>query len=165
MLHRPHMRPEFVIALAHDGQTVLEALRRALDTPDAPLSGQVVTGHAMLALPQARRSLLSPVLNLEVIDHEGQPSLRGRFSPQPNVWTGFLAVYGVLGLLGLAGLMYGFAKMTVDEAPWPMLAAPAALALAGFVYGAAFIGQGLTTGEMYEMRAFVDKVVAGDRPQ
>ena len=30
---------------------------------------------------------------------------------------------------GVAGLMYGFAQMTVDQTPWAMLAAPVALAL------------------------------------
>jgi hypothetical protein len=40
-----------------------------------------------------------------------------------------------------------------------MLAAPVSLALIGFVYGAAFIGQGLTVDDMYAMRAFVDTLV------
>jgi hypothetical protein len=57
--------------------------------------------------------------------------------------------------------MYGFAKLTVDESPLAMLLLPICLALIGFVYGAAFIGQGLTINDMYEMRAFVDEVAHG----
>lgn len=160
--HRPHMRPEFTVTLDGDGQAVLDRIGRELDQTDL-IVGQVVTGHAMLELPRGRRSLLSPVLNLELVERGGRPALRGRFSPQPNVWTGFMAVYGVLALVGLAGLMYGFAQLTVDETPWSMLAAPACLAVAGFVYGAAFIGQGLTVDEMYELRVFVTDVVR-ERP-
>jgi hypothetical protein len=57
------------------------------------------------------------VLNLDVIDRDGGHVLRGRFSPQPNVWTLFMAIYGVLALVGLGGLMFGLAKLTVDESP------------------------------------------------
>jgi hypothetical protein len=35
-------------------------------------------------------------------------------------------------------------------------AAPVSLALIAFIYGAAFIGQGLSNEEMYELRAFVE---------
>jgi hypothetical protein len=157
------MRPTFEIALAPGDDRILERLRRRLERGDHGIRGQVVQGHALLKLPAERRSLLSPVLNLEVVETgAGARILRGRFSPRPNVWTGFMAIYGVLVLVALAGLMYGLAKLTVDEAPWPMLAVPICAALYAFVYGAAFIGQGLTADEMYELRAFVDEV-AGDQ--
>jgi uncharacterized integral membrane protein len=68
-----------------------------------------------------------------------------------------MAVYIFLGLLGLAGLMLGWAQTTVDEFAWGFFAFPAALGLIAFVYGAAVIGQGLTADEMYELRAFVDR--------
>jgi hypothetical protein len=42
---------------------------------------------------------------------------------------------------------------------WMMWAAPASLALIGFIYGAAFIGQGLSNEEMYELRSFVEAAV------
>jgi hypothetical protein len=152
------MRPTFEIPLTAGDTTVLDRLRARLDGGDTDLRGQVVQGHALLKLPRERRSLLSPVLNLEVAAGEDGDLLRGRFSPEPNVWTMFMAIYGVLILIALGGLMYGFALMTVDEAPWPMLAVPVCGALFGFVYGAAFIGQGLTVNDMYEMRAFVEEV-------
>jgi hypothetical protein len=153
------MRPTFEIVLPDGEGEVLDRLRRRLERGDTQLVGQVVRGHAVLRLPRERRSLLSPVLNLEIVESDDGPAvLRGRFSPQPNVWTGFMAVYGVLIMVALAGLMYGLAKLTVQESPWPMLAVPICAALFGFVYGAAFIGQGLTVDDMYELRAFVDEV-------
>lgn len=158
MSRRPRMRPTFQIRLEPDDTDILEHLRLRLDAGDTRLIGQVLDGHAMIKLHRDHRSLLSPVLNLELAEHDGDLVLRGRFSPQPNVWTGFMAVYGVLGLIGVAGLMYGFAQMTVDQTPWPMLAAPICMALIGFVYGAAFIGQGLTVADMCEMRRFVDEL-------
>jgi hypothetical protein len=69
---------------------------------------------------------------------------------------GFVAVFFTLGMIGLGGLMYGLAQLTVDETPWALAAAPICLGLIAFVYGAAFIGQGLVQDEMYSMRAWVE---------
>lgn len=158
VIRPPRMRPTFEIILAGPDSAILERLRRRIAEEDDRFVGQFVVGHAMIKLPRQRRSLLSPVLNLETVERDGQHLLRGRFSPQPNVWTGFMLIYGLLAMFGLAGLMYGLAKLTVDESPWAMLAAPISIALIAFTYGASVIGQGLTVDDMYEMRTFVNEV-------
>jgi hypothetical protein len=163
MAQRPRMRPRFEIPVTGDGTAVLEQLGRQLEAPDSRLTGQVVRGHACLQLAEDKRSLLSPFLNLELIEGPDGPLLCGRYSPAPNVWTGFMAVYIFLGLCGFAGLMYGWAQTTVDEFPWGFIVVPASLALMAFVYGAAVIGQGLTADEMYDLRSFVDRAVERSR--
>jgi hypothetical protein len=115
----------------------------------------------VLQLPPERRSLLSPCLNLEIADAEGRPILRGRFSPHPNVWTGFMAVYGLLGMTALLSAMWGLSLWWLGEPAWVLVGVPVALGLIAFVYGAAVIGQGLTADEMYDLRAFVDRAVRG----
>lgn len=152
------MRPHFEIPLSDDGSAIFAALKHALATHGAPFIGDVLDTHAYLRMPRENRSLLSPNLNLQLIQADDGTLLRGRFTPHPSVWMGFMAVFFTLGMIGLAGLMYGLAQLTVDETPWVMLAAPISLALIGFVYGAAFIGQGLVAEEMYEMRAFVEEL-------
>ena len=159
MAQRPRMRPRFRIPVSGDGSKVLEQLRLQLEKPEATLAGQVVRCHAFLQMPAERRSLLSPFLNLELASGPDGTHLAGRFSPAPNVWTGFMALYGILGLCGLAGLMFGWAQTTVDEFAWGFFAFPVALGLSAFVYGAAVIGQGLSADDMYELRAFVDRAV------
>ena len=159
MAHLPRMRPRFRIPVSGDGSAVLEHLERKLGSPEAPLTGQVVRGHAYLQMPRERRSLLSPFLSLELTDGPDGTHLTGRFSPAPNVWTGFMALYVFLGLLGFAGLILGWAQTTVEEFAWGFFAFPASVALIAFVYGAAFIGQGLSAHQMYELRAFVDRAV------
>ncbi len=159
MAQRPRMRPRFRIPVSGDGSAVLEQLRLQLEKPEATLAGQIVRCHAFLQVPAERRSLLSPFLNLEMADGPDGTQLVGRYSPAPNVWTGFMALYAFLGLCGLAGLMFGWAQTTVGEFAWGFFAFPASLGLSVFVYGAAVIGQGLSADEMYELRAFVDRAV------
>lgn len=168
MRTQARLRPEFSLDLAVDGARVLARIAERLADPDVDLVGQVVRGHAMLHLPDARSTLLSPILNLETIETDGASRLKGSFHPHPNVWTGFMALFGILGMLGLAGVMYGIAQMTVHETPWALWAGPVSVALIAFVYGAAFIGQGLSAPEMHEMRSFVECLVrdlgSGDPP-
>ena len=156
MTRPPRMRPTFELPVPGDGSALLALLGERLREPGAQLVGQVRPPHAFVRLPDDRRSLLSPHLNLELRQGESGTVLIGRFSPHPNVWTGFMGLFFALAMCGLAGLIYGLAQMAVDGPLWPMWAAPAAAALIAFIYGAAFIGQGLSGEEMFVLRAFVE---------
>lgn len=163
MAQRPRMRPTFEIPMKLDGTRTMDRIHKRLTKGSRRICGQVRGGHAFVQIPPDQQSLLSPHLNLELLPRgDGKVVLRGRFSPRPNVWTGFMAVYGVLAMTGLGGLILGWAQTTVDEYPWGFWLAPAAAALIAFVYGAAVIGQGLTQDEMYVLRNFVDHMVAWD---
>jgi hypothetical protein len=159
MPRRVTMRPRFEIPLKRADGECFKRLADLLAVENAPYSGQVLREHAYIQLPRTERSFLSPYLNLRIIEKEDRSFLQGRFTPHPHVWTGFMAVYGILGLIALAGLMYGLAQMTVQEAPWGLWAVPFCLSLIAFVYGAAIIGQGLTNDEMYRMRAYIECLV------
>jgi hypothetical protein len=154
------MRPTFEHKLTGATASVCDELKRALDAPDAPVGGVVTTDACDLWMPEADEHFWSPVLQLSVYPDEGR--ITGRFGPKPHVWTMFMAIYGVLGLLGTAGLMYGFSRFMLSGmtgGAWWMVAFPAALALIGFVYGAAFIGQGLGSEQMYTLHRFVDEAI------
>ncbi|MBZ0266527.1 hypothetical protein K8I85_00090 [bacterium] len=159
MAHSPRMRPQFELAVGDDGPAVLERMRERLASPDEAYVGQVGGRFAYVRLPDERRSLLSPHLHLDLRETERGHVLHGRFSPRPNVWTGFMALFFALALAGTGGLVYGLAQLAVDGPTWTIWFAPASLALIAFVYGAAFIGQGLSNDEMYELRSFVDGLV------
>lgn len=159
MPFRSRLRPDFARPLGADPDAVLAHLRTRLTGREGELLGQVREGHACVGFPPARRGLLSPHLELDVRDGPDGPVLHGRFAPQPNVWTGFMAVFIGLGTLAALGTVYGLGQLMVDETPWGLLAAPVGLALIGFVYGAAFIGQGLSAEQMYALRAFIDRVI------
>ena len=153
------MRPVFELPVPGDGRAVLDVLSERLSAAGAELVGQVIPPCAYLRRSQERSRLLSPHLDLELRESAGATVLHGRFSPRPNVWTGFMALFFGIGMLGLAGLVYGLAQRTVAGPTWTVWAAPAAVALIAFIYGAAFIGQGLSVDEMYELRAFTEGAV------
>jgi len=151
------MRPRFEFQLPVTRETWLDALRSALQNDAESLRGQVFRKHAVVEMRGTDRTFWSPYLNLEVEDEPDGSVIRGRFSPHPNVWTMFMAVYILLAIVALGGLSYGMVQYTLGQSPWSLLVAPAAVALFGFVYGATLIGQGLGAEQMYTMRSLIDR--------
>ena len=159
MVPKPRMKPKFTISLGSQEEAVFHRLDQILRSKRYPVDGMVLKNHAFVQLPREKRSFLSPYLNLSLRKEKNETLLVGRFSPHPHVWTGFMAIYGFLAFLGLAGLVYGWAQTLMGESARMMWAAPISLAVIAFVYGAAVIGQGLTSDEMYTLRKVVDRAV------
>jgi len=162
------MRPVFSTALRADADAFFAALQRALQDPAAPCRGMLYGERdgrgAILRRHERDQHFWSPALHLHLDEDDGAPSLHGRFSPSSPVWTAFLAIYLTLTIVAVACACYGGAQMILDEPPWAFVGVPIAVALFAFTYGAAFIGQGLGSEDMYALRAFVDAVNAA-RPQ
>lgn len=163
MRHAPRMRPTFEIPLGEAAAVAFFArLGDELRVTDCCYVGQIVKGHAVVHVRPDRRTLLSPFLNLDW-DPEAQV-LRGQFAPHPNVWTAFIGTYILLGLAGVAGLMYGLSELVLGRWHWSLGALPVSLALIAFVYGAAVIGQGLTVDDMFALRQFVERAARDAAP-
>jgi hypothetical protein len=160
MSHRPRMRPTFEVPLTVAADVFLARLRDELHRANPPLSWQVFRRHAVATVATAHRKSWSPYLNLEVTDggdEGGIATVHGRFSPHPSVWTGIMALYGVLVMAALGAAMTGIAQLSLGRPPWALLALPAAAAAAGLVFTAAVIGQRLGGEQMTMLRAVVDR--------
>jgi hypothetical protein len=152
------MRPRFEIALRRgESDPLLLQVMEQLKAPDCLAQGRVRNQHVELTTCARASHVWSPRLSLHLqCAEDGTELLLGQFSPHPNVWTGFMALYGVFALCGVFGLVIGGSQWALNMSPWGLVAVPVALALIGFTYGASFIGQGLGAEEMYTLRAFVD---------
>lgn len=160
------MRPTFELPLEPPPELVLDALRDVMKRDRQGIGGVVFRRTAVLWLTRERRRFYSPCLHVHFGATEGgEPTLLGRFAPHPNVWTGFMAGYGVLTMTALLCLVYGYVQWSLGQAPFALLGVPAALALIGFEYGAAFIGQGLGAGQMYTLRSLLDHALGAAAEQ
>lgn len=161
MSRPPRMRPTFELPLETAPDTVLGALRDVMESDRKGIGGVVFRRTAVLWLTRERRRFYSPCLHVHFGHGEGgQRTLLGRFAPHPNVWTGFMAGYGVLTMIALLSLVYGYVQWTMHHPPYALLGFPAAVALIGFEYGAAFIGQGLGAEQMYALRRLLDTALS-----
>jgi len=157
---RPRMRPLFVVPLRVEGPAVLDTVRQRLRVADARVEGVVLQSQAELTTRRKEAHFWSPYLSVEFTQKpDASWVLHGRFAPEPNVWILFMGLYGILGMGALGGVMFGLSELLVGERPYGLWAGAAFVALMGFTYGAAFIGQGLGAEEMYRLRSFVDDCV------
>ncbi len=154
------IRPRFHLIVPMTRAEVLGRLGEALDDPSVGVSGGVAQGHAQINLPERRRSLWSPQLELEVEAHPDGAEVWARLGPHPHVWTMYLAAHAVVGFSGLGALMLGLSQWSIGAAPWALLALPVAAGLHAFVAGAAYIGQALASEETQRLRTFIEDVLA-----
>lgn len=153
------MRPTFRLPLDVEGAALLAAVESHLQDDNLGICGVVIPPNADLRIPEHDQHFFSPVLALKVADIDGRTMLLGRFAPAPHIWMFYMAVYGVLAMVATGGAMYGASQWMLDRSPWALWLVPLSLVLMGFVYGAAFIGQGLGSEQMYELRTFLDNVL------
>lgn len=157
------MRPVFARPLLHEPRQFLDALHAALAAATGQpgeVRGRVFARGAILRLCDAECRVWSPALHVAVEPGEGGAgwTLRGTFSPSSPVWTAFLAIYLTLACVGIGTACWGGAQLIMNQPPWAFVGVPIALLLAGFTYGAAFLGQGLGGEDMYALRTFVERL-------
>lgn len=156
---QPRMRPRFAVEVDSTVDDVMAALRGRAEGNPQRVRVKTTRRHGVLDFPAANRHFWSPQLGLTVeavAKTEGRTRVVGHFSPQPGIWQAFVFTYGSLFAIGFFSLMFGLAEWTMGRTPWALLGPVAAAALAAFVYGATFIGQGLGAEEMYRLRAYLD---------
>lgn len=164
-MQRPRQRPRFDLEVDLPPDEVIARIQRALAHRRAPCEGDVRQRHAWIHMRRQDRHFWSPTLDLTVEPTELGSRLHGRFAPHPSIWTFFVFVYAALGSASVVALSWGIAQLSLGALPWGLAISAALLALIGFVYGAAFIGQGLGSDQIAQMRIFLDRaVVRGHEP-
>jgi len=164
-MSHPRVRPEFARPLAAPPEEFFAALGQAVAEPASTCRGRLFEGGAILRLRTAEERLWSPALHVHVDElAAGSWQVHGRFSPSSPVWMAFIAIYLALGCIGICAACYGAVQWILGDPPWALVGVPIVLALAGFTYGAAFIGQGLGAEDMFELRTLIERVADGVAP-
>ncbi|RME21380.1 MAG: hypothetical protein D6798_18245 [Deltaproteobacteria bacterium] len=158
-MQRPRQRPRFDLEVDLPPDEVIARIQRALARTRCPCEGDVRQRHAWIHVRRQDRHFWSPTLDLTVEPTEFGARLHGRFAPHPSIWTFFVFVYAALGAASTVAFCWGLAQLSLGSRPFGLAISAALLALIGFVYGAAFIGQGLGSDQIAQMRIFLDRAV------
>lgn len=158
---RPDPRPRFVL----ESKLAPSEIRKRVNAmiQSSPRVRGIAFDHRIeIAIDGDEHHFWSPQLVIDVKAKEGGAELEARFGPDPYVWALYLLSYGGLLVLTFFASMFGIAQLLIDQTPTAFFVAPIALVLAGLVYGASFVGQGLGGEQMYFLRASITKIVEED---
>lgn len=145
------MRPTFAIDLPIEPDQAMARLSSLVDDADYPIDGRIAGNHLMLVIPPVRRHFWSPWLNLEIHDHSMGSLIKGRFSPNPSVWTGFMLTYIALGTILFFILMFAVSQWMMNKPLGPLSLTPLPIVIAMVMYWASLIGQKIAHEQMNEL--------------
>ena len=159
---RPRRRPRFSLDSALAPSELRQRVN-ALVQSSPRLRGIAFDHRIELAIAGDEHHFYSPQLVVDVTPGEpGGAHLEARFGPDAYVWALYTLSYAALLFLTLFAGMYGIAQWSLGDTPTGFLVAPAAAILAGLVYGASFVGQGMGGEQMYFLRATLTKAAAAE---
>jgi len=147
----PAMRPTFSIEFPLESAGAIERLSTLVDDHDYPIDGRIAGNHLMLVIPPARRHFWSPWLHIEVLECEHGACVKGRFSPNPSVWTAFMLTYIALATLVFFAAMFGISQWMMNKPPSALTLAPIPIVAAIAMYWASLVGQKIADAQMREL--------------
>ena len=154
------LRPRFSVELPVAADEAAVRLREGLDTPNLGGVSMVAGRHVELLVDPSERRIWSPRLTVRVEDAALGSVLRCRFSPRPDVWTGFMFVYFVMVFLVVFGATLGYVQQVSDETAWGYWGVPLGLLTIAGIHLAGYVGQRLAASQTRELRGRLESVVA-----
>ena len=151
------VRPTFEISSDLPAAQVIARIEASLRAARGSVIA-IVTSHRVELTPDPSTvHPWSPQLTL-VLDETGAGTLvRARFAPHPHVWSLYLAIHA-LGAFGTIGAgVFGLSQHLTGESPWALWALPISPVLAALVWAFAFVGQAMSSEQMYALRRFVEE--------
>jgi len=154
---RPRVRPRFTLDLAIPPEQVIARVRARL-AEDPKITGGLYRRTITLTVRKEDAHFWSPHLDIQLADtEEGGTRLSAMFAPAPPIWTTFMGVQFLFGVLAVSSAIYVASMyMLHRDVLIPLGAFVAFMIGGGLSYGAAYIGQGFGAEQMYELRTFLD---------
>ena len=112
-----------------------------------------------LKVPPEERRFWSPHLNVQASDVDQGSQLYCRFSPRPEIWTMFMAIYLVITCLIFAASIWGYVQWFLGQTPWALLFIPFGLVGILGLHVVSLVGQGLSADQMDQLRARLDDLL------
>jgi hypothetical protein len=157
-MSRPRARPRFTIEVPSTPEQIGARVQALLADPASAVEGSVFRRTLLLTVRPEARHFWSPHLDVQLEALPGGGTrVSALFAPHPQIWTSFVAVQAIFGLLSVGAAIWLTSMLTLGRDPRLALGVLGVMLFGGgFAYGAAYVGQGLGSEQMYQLRAFLD---------
>ncbi len=150
------LRPRFTVALEHPMDWVFNRFDQVAKAQKDFVVTRV-DHHVFLKIPKHKQHYWSPQLDLEIFSFEEQNcSIRGLFGPKPAVWTLFMFLHFLVGMLILGFLIWAYTNYSLDTPYAVQLTLVGLSIIAWFVlYFSGRMGKAAGKQEMYLLYHFM----------
>ncbi len=140
-MSQPSIRPRFELLVDASCADVLERIEDRIEQSEST-RGWVSSPYAELRVRAEDRQLWSPRMSIHAEEVEGGTRLLCRMQPEPDVWTAYVAMWSIVGVVALGGLVFGASRWVMGSLPWGVVVgAPVVGLLCVILYITALIGQ------------------------
>jgi hypothetical protein len=153
------LQPAFTIDVALDQTAAIERLKSAIATDELRGFAESAGTVFEFKIDRPDRRFWSPHLSAQFSATETGSQLFARFSPRPEIWTMFIAIYFVVTILMLLAMIVGYVQWSLGYSPWSLAAIPIGTLMIVMLHLISMIGQGLSTDQMTLLRGRFDRAV------
>lgn len=142
------MQPTFHVSLALDADTVMRRIRDAIQAQEFRQQVKSASRCVDFTIAQQDQRFWSPHLSVQISDTDSGSVIFGRFSPRPEIWTMFMAIYSFMALVVFGAAIYGYAQWALQSQPWALVLMPVGILVIGLLHIASLIGQRLSSDQI-----------------
>jgi hypothetical protein len=153
------MQPTFTLDVPFSTQESIAKIRKAILTAKLEDHAKCAGTCIDFKIEAAEQRFWSPHLSIQLSDTDSGSQLFGRFSPRPEIWTMFMAIYAVVTTTIFGSLILGYVQWFMGALPWALMIVPVGLFMIGGLHAASLVGQSLSTDQMDVLRGRLDQVV------
>ncbi|HEB62050.1 MAG TPA: hypothetical protein ENI82_02760 [Bacteroidetes bacterium] len=144
-----------------DKETVIKTLQTNLINGNDIAVGLYDTedDHFELKIPPSQRHFWSPKMHIWINENNGNTSLSCVIGPNFKIWNIFIALYVLVILFTLVGVVLGFIQRANHEVPYFFWAAPLGLFFILLINLAARIGQYWGKAQVSQLKSFISMTI------
>ncbi len=155
------LRPRFGLRVKLAPDDVMERFEQLRTDRSHPCEIYLLDRQVEMTVDREQRHVWSPYLKM-LLEEEGPHTiLRGKFGPNINVWSLFLAAYAVLAITGSGGIILATSQLQIGQTPSGFLLSSVCLVLAVLVWVAGKIGQRWAYDQMVLIHRIVHDAFEG----
>ena len=155
-LDKIRTRPRFKVYTLLSQEKYEENLKLYLKENSTEFKGNINKEVATISVKTEEDFYYKPYLSLRTEKEEGKTVVRGVFGPSSEIWTLFVFIYSVLGILWMVFITLWFVgiQIKIDDYSWGLPVSIFILALMLITYLSARYGQMKSKREMALLRRF-----------
>lgn len=110
------LRPRFSLTSEKTQERILEDFAKTKDSEGQTFRIKVVDTHIFIDISEEESHFWSPQLHLEILEvEENKVKVKGIFGPKPQVWTFFMFLHFVVGVVFIGSAVWTYVNYSLEK--------------------------------------------------